>query len=63
MKELSFRQWLTENGYKQPEKVREWYLSRGASDEEIAEIDEEYDQLERLYLDECEEQGYNSCFD
>lgn len=38
-------------------------MSRGASDEEIAEIDEEYDQLERLYLDECEEQSYNSCFD
>lgn len=60
---LSFKQWLKGNEHKQPEKVLEWRKSMGATDEEIAEIEEEYDELERLFLDECEEQGYDGCFD
>ncbi len=63
MTELSFRQWLRENGHKQQEKVVEWRLSMGATDEEIEEIDAEYDELADQYLAECEEQGYCACFD
>lgn len=63
MKELTFRQWLRENGYKQPEVVRERYLSIGATDEDIEKIDAEYDRLADQYMEECEEQGYFSYFD
>ncbi len=62
-KELTFRQWLTENGYYQPEKAWELLAGRGVSEEELAKLDEEYDELEIRYINECDELGYESYFD
>jgi hypothetical protein len=61
--ELSFKQWLRENGYKQLETVRETRLSLGADDDEIEELETEYEKLEDQYCDECFEQGYPPVWD
>lgn len=62
-KKLSFRQWLTENGYYQPEKAWELLADKGVNEEELAKLDEEYSVLEKKYWDECHELGYQTCFD
>lgn len=61
--DLSFKQWLRENHYKQLETVRERALSLGASDDEIKNLEAYYDELETHYIDECFEQGCRPVWD